>query len=276
MTPQEVGELLERQQYKFAKTMPWLPHWYTLKKTWDDGDQYRRVIAWILRNGELRVWGKNRSIRRYFDFGDYRYWPMTTDPAQSILLNRAVISTDTSRPWQPPLDHPYDDVAGSYDNLWGTPDALEEDKQIMSMLAYNGNSVLDIGCGTGLFLDHHPDAQSYFGCDPSMAMLNRLTAKHPDAIVYPLTFEECLPALNGTKYDYVISLFGSPSYINPRSLAKIDSILKPDGRLFLMFCSPAYSPVTHDYINSPPSLYVHHFMAYGTVSTFGNYTIVQR
>jgi SAM-dependent methyltransferase len=224
-----------------------------------------------LAHGELRVWGKKKTVRRYFDHGEWRYWPMTTDPDESILLNRAKIAGDKSSPM-----HSYDEVAAQYDQIWSGPQALAEDKEIMSMLAYNGNSVLDIGCGTGLFLDHHPDAQSYFGCDPSMAMLNRLTAKHPDAIVYPLTFEECLPALNGTKYDYVISLFGSPSYINPRSLAKIDSILKPDGRLFLMFCSPAYSPVTHDYINSPPSLYVHHFMAYGTVSTFGNYTIVQR
>lgn len=61
MTTQQVGELLEQQKYVFAKTMPWCPHWYTLKKTWSDGNIYRDVIAWILKNGELRKWGKRSA-----------------------------------------------------------------------------------------------------------------------------------------------------------------------------------------------------------------------
>lgn len=102
MTNQQVGELLEQQQYVYAKTMPWCPHYYTLKKTWDDGEQYRAVIAWILENGEKRRWsrkeGTKGTTRRYFDHGEWRYWPMTTNPDASILLNRAKIATDTSVP----------------------------------------------------------------------------------------------------------------------------------------------------------------------------------
>ena len=96
MTSQEVGELLEQQKYKFARTMPWIPHYYTLKETWADGDQYRDVIAWILENGQLRQWGKKKTVRRYFDHGEWRYWPMTTNPDESILLNRAKIEKDKS------------------------------------------------------------------------------------------------------------------------------------------------------------------------------------
>ena len=98
MNKEEVGNLLDQQQYVYAKTMPWCPHYYTLKKTWDDGNQYRDVIAWILENGEKRRWGKRGTIRRYFDHGEWRYWPMTTNPDASILLNRAKIATDTSVP----------------------------------------------------------------------------------------------------------------------------------------------------------------------------------
>lgn len=101
MTPEQVGQILEAQAYKFAKTMPWIPHWYTLKETWDDPILYRDVIAWILQNGELRMWGKKKTIRRYFDFGEWRYWPMTTDPEESILLNRAKIDSDKSIPVKP-------------------------------------------------------------------------------------------------------------------------------------------------------------------------------
>jgi len=96
MTHQEIGQLLEQQRYKFARTMPWHPHWYTLKDTWTDGDEYRSVIEWILENGEMRVWGKQKP-RRYFDYGEWRYWPMTTNPDESILLNRAKIAGDKSR-----------------------------------------------------------------------------------------------------------------------------------------------------------------------------------
>ena len=97
-THQGVGELLEQQRYKFAKTMPWNPHFYTLKATWQDPAVYKAVIAWILENGELRRWGKQGTVRRYFDHGEWRYWPMTTDPNESILLNRAKIEGDKSVP----------------------------------------------------------------------------------------------------------------------------------------------------------------------------------
>lgn len=276
MYAEAVGAILDRQQYKFAKSMPWLPHWYTLKSTWENPFLYEQVISWILRNGEFRSWGKHRSIRRYFDHGKYRYWPMTTDPKQSILLNRAEIASDSSRPLNRFPAQPYDRIASNYDDIWSAPEALEQDKQIMDMIGYQAGSVLDIGCGTGLFLDHYPDARSYFGCDPSQVMLQRLHDKHPDAITYPLPFEQCLAAISDTKYDYIISLYGSPSYVGPLGLAKIKKILKPSGKLFLMFYSPDYQPITHQLLPDPPTIYQHNFASYGHVSTFGNYTIVQR
>jgi SAM-dependent methyltransferase len=275
MSPEEIGAILEGQQYKFAKTMPWLPHWYTLKDTWDNPSLYRDVIAWILCHGELRVWGKKRTVRRYFDFGEYRYWPMTTDPDESILLNRARIDTDKSEPLPPVPAHPYDDVALEYDHIWSGEEALQEDRQIMEMIGYKSGSVLDIGCGTGLFLDHYPHAEPYLGIDPSQAMLNELLAKHPESQVLPQTFEDTIPVIGDTQYDYVLSLFGSASYIPPRKLAKTLSLVKPGGKLFLMFISPHYTPITHQYIENPPLLYKHKFESYGDVSTLGNYTIVQ-
>lgn len=275
MLPEDVGAILEEQQYKFARTMPWLPHWYTLKETWDDPALYRDVIAWILCHGELRVWGKKRTVRRYFDYRQYRYWAMTTDPDESILLNRAKIESDKSEPLPPVPSHPYDDVAIQYDCIWSGEEALQEDRQIMEMIDYKSGSVLDIGCGTGLFLDHYPDADPYLGIDPSQAMLNELLAKHPESQVLPQTFEDTIPVIGETQYDYVLSLFGSASYIPPRKLAKTLSLVKPGGKLFLMFISPHYTPLTHQYIENPPKLYKHNFERYGEVSTVGNYTIVQ-
>jgi len=276
MTPEQVGAILEQQQYKFAKTMPWLPHWYTLKPTWSDPNLYRTIVTWILCYGELRIWGKKRTIRRYFDFGKYRYWPMTTDPDESIVLNRCIIASDRSEPLPPAPAQPYDDLALQYDLIWSGKDAQQQDRQIMEMIGYQSGSVLDIGCGTGLFLDHHPETDRYLGIDPSQAMLNELLTKHPGKQVIPITLEEALPTIGDTKYDCVIALFGAASYIPPRKLAKVTSLVKLDGKMLLMFYSPGYTPVTHQYINNPPLLHKHKFESYGEVLTMDNYTIVRR
>jgi SAM-dependent methyltransferase len=271
VTPQEVGKLLQQQQYKFAKTMPWMPHWYTLKATWADGNQYRNVIAWILEHGELRTWGKRKTVRRYFDYGEWRYWPMTTNPSESILLNRAKIDGDTSLPV-----YSYNDVAAEYDQIWSGPQALQEDREIMKRIAYSKGDVLDIGCGTGLFLDHHPDCTSYLGIDPSKAMLERLNQKHPEKASLCQTFESSLLLLEGKQFDCVISLFCSPSYIPPAELKAVHSLVRPQGKLFMMFAAPDYEPITHQYLKNPPVLHEHNFADYGQVSRFGNYVITER
>ena len=99
-TPEFVGDLCERQKWKFAKTMPWCPHFYTLKDTWDDPVLYRDVVAWILENGHLRIWGKQKP-KMYFDWNEWRYWPMTTEPDESILFNRMLIVKDKSKAYTP-------------------------------------------------------------------------------------------------------------------------------------------------------------------------------
>ncbi len=58
------------------------------------------------------------------------------------------------------LTHPYDEVAHQYDRIWSSPEAQAEDRQIMERIAYTEGDVLDIGCGTGLFLDHYPACNS--------------------------------------------------------------------------------------------------------------------
>ena len=102
---EQVANILGRQRYKFARTQPWNPHYYTLKDTWEDPTLYKAVIAWILENGELRKWGKKSNPpRRYFACDGWRYWPMTTDPEESILLNRVDMAIDKSVPYEPPVE----------------------------------------------------------------------------------------------------------------------------------------------------------------------------
>ena len=174
------------------------------------------------------------------------------------------------------LTHPYDEVAGQYDRIWSSPQALQEDRQIMERIAYTKGDVLDIGCGTGLFLDHYPKCQSYLGVDPSQAMLDQLLLKHPDQDTLCQTFEASLSRLSTKRYDLIISLFGSPSYIHPAALDCVHDLLRPKGKLLMMFIAPDYTPVTHQYIENPPPLISHNFANYGKVSRFGNYIVTQK
>jgi SAM-dependent methyltransferase len=136
--------------------------------------------------------------------------------------------------------------------------------------------VLDIGCGTGLFLDHHPDCESYLGIDPSQAMLDQLLVKHPDREVLCQTFESSLPLLTPRQFDCVISLFGSPSYVLPTALNAAHKLVRPGGTLFMMFIAPDYTPITHQYIKNPPGLHQHNFTDYGKTSRFNNYIVTER
>ena len=171
--------------------------------------------------------------------------------------------------------HPYDEVADKYDRLWSTPDALAEDKEIMQSLRYDGGSVLDIGCGTGLFLEHYPECSEYLGIDPSARMLKRLTTKFGERELLCDTFEASYERLASRRFDFVISLFGSPDYIEPEALAKAPLLLKPGGKLVFMFLAPGYDPVTHRHISKPPQTYSHLPEIYGKARRFGNYVVAR-
>jgi len=176
----------------------------------------------------------------------------------------------------PAVAQPYDQIASQYDQLWNTPEATAENQQIMDRIGYSHGDVLDIACGTGLFLDHHPNCKTYLGVDPSPAMLHELNAKHPDRDLICQTFEASLPRISPKRFDLIISLFGSPSYVYPAALNCIHDLLTPKGKMLLMFYAPKYKPVTHQYLKTPPVLMDHNFANYGRVSFFGNYVIVQK
>ena len=129
----------------------------------------------------------------------------------------------------------YNRLAQGYDADYGTPMDRAEEREISRLVKpYLDGTVLDAGCGTGLLLDLHPNIDSYHGVDISAGMLEKHKEKHPSHITY------CGDAWQSgvTKMlspDNVVSLFGSPSYCNPRKVSHgVQQMLKPGGRFFLM------------------------------------------
>lgn len=93
MTELELKDELEGAIYRFAKTMPWCPHWYTLRKTWEDPARFEACVLAIRRHGEQRRWG--RYNHTYFDADQWYYWTMGAPAEETILINRAKM------PWRP-------------------------------------------------------------------------------------------------------------------------------------------------------------------------------
>jgi len=84
----ELRNLLTSATFKFAKSMPQIPHHYTLRETWDDVTFTSSVLA-IRKYGVPRKFGNREYI--YYDFDGCTYWTMGSPIDQTILINRATI-----------------------------------------------------------------------------------------------------------------------------------------------------------------------------------------
>jgi hypothetical protein len=80
---------IEANEWIFAKTMPEVPHCYTLKHKADDKDEFIEFANYIKDNGIQMKWGPYQ--RPYLDIGDYRYWVMDKNPNDAKIINREEI-----------------------------------------------------------------------------------------------------------------------------------------------------------------------------------------
>ena len=138
-----------------------------------------------------------------------------------------------------PVD--YDKIADVYDGLWESDGFRDEELRVAGIISefIKGKRVLDIGSGSGLLLrliDIDPD--NYLGIDPSSKMTDILHRTFPD---HPVSVRGA-SIDDLSKADVVISLFGSPSYVEPQV---IDEIIGSGKKHFLMFYADDYTPVTY-------------------------------
>jgi hypothetical protein len=87
-----MNEFLERLTFVFAKTMPETPHWW-VRRTPENEADYVSLFHAIQREGVLERWGR-RKYRYWYPGDGFQYWAMTTDLAQSRIINRAKVSND--------------------------------------------------------------------------------------------------------------------------------------------------------------------------------------
>lgn len=85
----QAREIVNRFHWKFAKSMPTIPHEYTVKSKTNrqDAEDYEKLFRYIYENHYIRYfYGKPY---KYVDIDGYSYWIMTDDIRESIIINRA-------------------------------------------------------------------------------------------------------------------------------------------------------------------------------------------
>lgn len=229
--PSDLVESLESAPYRYAATMAGIPHYYTLRKQWKDEEQFLRTVAEMRQHEVVRPFYKRKQ--RYLDVNGFQYWTMGASHKETTLINRQYC-------WHGAYWSRYDAAAQGYDSPWGGEWALQEQREAHYELAQPRGRLLDIGCGTGLFVDYRYrdiDRKNYVGIDPSFGMLAKFRLKHPDydtdATLLRTTFEDYETTL---RFDTIVALFGSASHVTDTDVvAKTQRLLAPGGRAILTF-----------------------------------------
>ncbi|MEC9208988.1 MAG: hypothetical protein VX762_01015 [Bacteroidota bacterium] len=84
----DIIQLLESKEYRFAKTMLDIPHYYTLKKEWDNPIEFENTVLYIRKHGMKELW-KDGQYYIYLYANGWKYWSMGSPVSETILINRA-------------------------------------------------------------------------------------------------------------------------------------------------------------------------------------------
>jgi ubiquinone/menaquinone biosynthesis C-methylase UbiE len=135
----------------------------------------------------------------------------------------------------------YDQLANAYDFAYNTPWFRSEDSNVaqhLKAVIRTGDSVLDVGCGTGKAIElihlARLEGFTYTGLDISAEMVRLAQEKFPDHH-FNIANIAALPHADHT-FDVVISTYGALSHVPDieSALAEIERVVKPGGRVFLM------------------------------------------
>lgn len=184
----------------------------------------------------------------------WKHWTMDADLDDTNLVNRGRVEHVYGIQNMPVTRSGSESSYDAYASAWGKRHAMTETEQrvttafIKEVYGEKLGRTLDVGCGTGWPVTSGlADPVRYVGVDPSAGMLNALVAKHPVvAGLHPMTWADAARqrVLCGTRYDAVISLGGSASYLNPDGLYELTARGKR-GAVVTHF-GPDEAPITDD------------------------------
>lgn len=84
---EQVGRLLMSQSWRFASTMAYVPHYYSLRKNWASMDDFFIVVEFIQQHGIDELYYKRPF--RVLLINEFKYWTMEGNNIQATdLINR--------------------------------------------------------------------------------------------------------------------------------------------------------------------------------------------
>ncbi|PHY03406.1 MAG: hypothetical protein CK530_01230 [Planctomycetaceae bacterium] len=89
MVDDEIRSFVSKNTWRFAKTMPTLPHWYALRVSAIDEQSFVQFVKEIRSRGTRRRYGGREYL--YLDVDGFEYWTMGAPIGETILINRAKI-----------------------------------------------------------------------------------------------------------------------------------------------------------------------------------------
>ena len=95
MKDKEIQQFIGDHEWVFAKTMPQIPHWYTLRSKAQRDEDFSAFVREIELRGVQRQFGQ-RSFT-YLDFADWTYWTMGEPVENTTLINRATLTGNTAQ-----------------------------------------------------------------------------------------------------------------------------------------------------------------------------------
>ena len=92
----KILNFIEKHEWRFAKSMPFIPHWYIVRKNCDD-QEFVDFVKYIEKYGIDKPFGK-KMVFRYLDIDKYSYWsmknPIEITENMPLIINRALIKLE--------------------------------------------------------------------------------------------------------------------------------------------------------------------------------------
>jgi hypothetical protein len=223
-------------------------HAYTVREWRPDNDaDFVRMVELIRAFGHPENFYSKTYI--YLHIDGLKYWTMGDTMDGTIIINRAPSTNYYGKQKAPVTNRTYpetiyDRLAPKYDKRYSEQHYILENKILFKNLKPHATgSILDIGCGTGLLLDYMRPVL-YLGLDPSQGMMNEFIRKYPHYGFAQTRYEDFDQKVT---FDLAVSLFGSPSYIEPKEYKRMANA---GTKYFYMFYREDYLP---DYYKENPT-----------------------
>ena len=86
MNVDRLATVLAEAEFQEAKTMPGIPHSYTLKKKWGSPVLFEEVVQAIRNQGTPERFFRKAYV--YFYANGFKYWTMGSPISDTTLINR--------------------------------------------------------------------------------------------------------------------------------------------------------------------------------------------